>query len=432
MVARLLELGHGDVVEAQAARGEWFCAHAQAKLLAGRNCQAEALDVLAPYLATGWWKAAKAAAELLEGWGKHDEAIALLRPHTEDGGYLQLGSFARLLARHGHGAEAFTLLRPHMADWFLATALVDVAAAAGLDEDAAELLTARIHAKSTCGNCGSPSCHRSGVTPSNAIGLLAEIRERQGSVDDAIALLHTRDNPSVNNRDQLADLLARHGRFEELHAYAVDEYHGHAAARLVEWLEDRGDIEGAIKVYQDRADSPACFSHAEVHLAELLARHGRVDEAIAVMRALADGGPEDWIVSMLCTMYADHDRAREGLAYLDDLRTRRGREEWEIFQSRVPLLVASGLREEAIAQARVHPEGDSWYAASTIAEILADAGRVEEAVAVLEPHAPANSSVLAWHLIDLGRVEEAVAHLQRARSTPLPPADTTYVDTPPF
>ncbi|MCX4571770.1 hypothetical protein OHB41_00800 [Streptomyces sp. NBC_01571] len=41
-----------------------------------------------------------------------------------------------------------------------------------------------------------------------------------------------------------------------------------------------------------------------VPLARLLIRHGRGDEAIEVMRTLADqpGGAEDWIVDTLCTL----------------------------------------------------------------------------------------------------------------------------------
>ncbi|GAX57156.1 hypothetical protein [Streptomyces olivochromogenes] len=42
------------------------------------------------------------------------------------------------------------------------------------------------------------------------------IRERQGRTDEAIALLRTRNGTSVNGRDQLADLLARHDRTGEL------------------------------------------------------------------------------------------------------------------------------------------------------------------------------------------------------------------------
>jgi hypothetical protein len=55
----------------------------------------------------------------------------------------------------------------------------------------------------------NPSCRCRRIEPSNAIDLLATIRERQGRVEEAVALLHTRDSTSVNNRDQLADLLAR-------------------------------------------------------------------------------------------------------------------------------------------------------------------------------------------------------------------------------
>jgi thioredoxin-like negative regulator of GroEL len=152
-----------------------------------------------------------------------------------------------------------------------------------------------------------------------------------------------------------------------------------------------------------------------VQLAQLLTRHGRGDEATEVLRALADspGGAEDWIIAMLCTHYADQGRAEDGLAYLDTLKARRDGEDWDFFRMRLPLMVACGLREEAIELARAHPEDGTWYAAWSIAELLADAGRTEEAVAILEQHASENSSKLAGHLIDLGRVKDAVALLQQ-------------------
>lgn len=431
LVSRLVALGHTAEVEFQAGRGEWFCARERARLLAGQDRQAEALEVLAPYVATGWWKAAETAAELLEGWGRIEEAIVLARPCAAAGDRLALKFFACLLARHGRGDEAFALLRPHVEDWFLAAALVDIAEGTGRDEDVASLLAARIEAGRSC---DTPSCRRHDVAPWNAVDLLAAIRERQGRIDDAIALLHTRDTTSVNNRDQLAELLARHDRIEELRTYAATEHHGHAAQRLAELLEERGDVEGAVAVYRQPGDPPRQL-HRAVELAQLLVRHGRTDEATEVLRTLADspGGAEDWIVDMLCTHYADQGRAEDGLAYLDTLKSRRGEEEWDFFRMRLPLMVACGRREEAIKQARAHPEGGTSYAAWSIAELLADDGRTEEAVAILEEQESGVSSILAWHLIDLGRVKDAVALLQRSEPMSAEQLRTgAPTDEPPF
>jgi thioredoxin-like negative regulator of GroEL len=411
LVTRLVELGHLDEVRLQAGRWEWFCAHEWARILAAQDQHAQALQVLAPYVATGWRTAAQATAELLESWGRVDEAVDLVRPLAEAGDRLALDFVARMLARHGDSDEAFALLSPGIEDWFLATALVDIADGAGRDEDAAALLTARIGAGH---RCNTPSCSRREGEPSNAIGLLATIRERQGRIDEAIALLHTRCTTSVNSQDQLADLLARHDRIDELRAYAATEYHGAAARRLAEFLEERGDVEGAIAVYRDPGDSVARQIHGVYQLARLLARHGRGDEATQVLRAYADspGGAEDWIVHALCTHYIDQGRAADGLAYLDALKAHEGGEEWEFFQMRLWVMAAAGRRVEAIDLARSHPESGTWYADRAIAELLAGAGRIDEAVALLEPRG-SDSRMLAEYLLDLGRIKEALAILQQ-------------------
>ncbi|MEU3984165.1 tetratricopeptide repeat protein [Streptomyces sp. NPDC026672] len=430
-VSRLLELGHADEVELWAGHGEWFCARERAWLLGEEGRGAEALEILAPYLATGWWTATRTAAELLESWGRADEAIVLTRSRMEVGHPLALEFFARLLARHDRSDEAFTLLKPHIDGWFLAVALVDVAEGADREEEAAELLLARIPDQH---RCDTPWCCR-GLDPDMAIGLLATIRERQGRIDEAITLLRTRDSTSVNGRDQLADLLARHGRTGELRAYAVTERLGYAAQRLAELLEERGDVEGAIAVYRQAGDSSLRRGNTTVHLAHLLARHGRGDEAIEVMRALSDrpGGAEDWILHVLCTLYTERGRPEDGLAHLDALAAARGGEEdWDLFWIRLSLMAACDRVDEAIERARTHPEGGTSYAAPHIAELLANTGRAEEAVAVLRSHAPANGHDLAGYLMDLGRTEDAVAVLHQDTPRPPQPSTTVWSEDPPF
>ncbi|MFD7913349.1 tetratricopeptide repeat protein [Streptomyces sp. NPDC059752] len=194
------------------------------------------------------------------------------------------------------------------------------------------------------------------MQPSNAVNLLASVREGQGRTDEAIAVLHEYGPTVVNNRDPLAELLVRHDRIDELRAYAagaVDAYRNHMR-------EDRW--------------------HTPILLAELLARHGRGDEAIEVVRALDSA--EDWVVDQLCKLFAAEGRTQEGLAHLDALKARRGGEEWELSRLRGPLVAACGRFDDALALA--HPEGRSPYALESLAHLLIDAGRPEEAATLLE------------------------------------------------
>ncbi|WP_330237528.1 tetratricopeptide repeat protein [Streptomyces sp. NBC_00525] len=436
LVTRLIERGHANVVELHAGRGEWFCALAWARALGEQGREADALDALAPYVATGWWTAVVAAAELLESWGRTDEAINITRTRMEAGHPMALEAYTRLLARHGRAEEAFNLLVPHVHDWVLATTLVDVAAVAGRVEETAVLLDAQIQAAH---RCDGPRCgrgHARGLDPDTALGLLAMIRESQNHIDEAIALLHRRQIISINSRDQLADLLARHGRIEELRAYAALDGHEEAVHRLAELLEEVGDIGGAIAAYGHTDQTAVCDPNSAYQLSQLLARHGRGDEAIAVMRAQADAHPgDDWILHALSELYLDQGCPADGLAYLEALDVkRRGEDEWELYWMRLPLIAACKGIDEAVERARAHPEGATWYAAEHIAGLLADAGRTEEAVTVLQRHAGRNSHDLAGYLIDLGRIDEALTVLQQPRPQP-PVIQTPHLwlqDHPPY
>ncbi|MFF5225700.1 hypothetical protein [Dactylosporangium sp. NPDC000521] len=207
VVTRLIELGHSGEVELQAGRGEWFCA-----LELARRRPEQAAALLAPFVATGWWTAAMAMAELLEGQGRVGEAIDLVLPFVVAGDRHALHFHAGLLLRRGRAGEAFAMLVPHVADGLLAAVLVEAAAAAGRDEEAAALLTARIEAGAVRWE------HRPAV-----VVLLAGVRERQGRVEEAVAIL------SAHNRFALAGLLARHDRVEELRTLVATDHDGQDA-----------------------------------------------------------------------------------------------------------------------------------------------------------------------------------------------------------
>ncbi|MFJ3876818.1 tetratricopeptide repeat protein [Streptomyces sp. NPDC090077] len=415
VVSRLLELGQEAEVELQAGRGEWFCALEWARLVGGRGRQDEALEVLAPYVDTGWWTAVEAQVLLLEDWGRVEEAVAQARPYARVGGF-KLELLARLLARHGRLGEAVPLLIGGIDDPGLASALVELTEGAGLDEEIAPHLTARIPVGH---RCDEPWCCR-GLGPDTAIGLLATVRERQGRVDEAIALLHTQQ---FRSRDQLADLLARQGRIGELRTYAESEPDGYAARRLAELLEEAGDVNGAIAVYRQPLHRPPAEPGPALALAlaELLARQNRRDEAIDALRTLADSpdGTDDWVVDRLCSLYADLGRPADGLAHLDTL-TEEDRA-FFVLPLRLRLMAACGRLDEAIGLARAQPGGSPSETARTLAELLAGAGRVEEAVAVLEPHGADHPACLAGHLIALGRVGEALALFRRPEPEPFVP-----------
>ncbi|MFC5746938.1 tetratricopeptide repeat protein [Actinomadura rugatobispora] len=421
LVSLLIEHGHVDEVRVQAQGGDWYCARGWAQVLIERDQQDAALAVLAPFVDAGWSKAARSVADLLDGWGRGDEAIALLRPHAGD--RLALPDLAKLLSRHDRTAEAFDLLYPHTKDWFLAQALVDVTAGTDRDEEVAHLLEAYV-----------ADVHRFeaepwNAEPSNAVDLLATVRERQGRIDEAIALLHTRHVGVVNNRDQLADLLVRHGRHDELREYVAGEGGEAAAYCLAELLEERGDVEGAVEVLRPLADGSP---NAAFALAELLARHGRADEAIEVLRPVprSMGGDPEWVVRKLGTLLADEGRLDEALAFIDAFDGRS----WELAYERAWLLSYCGRTDEAVTELRAHPEAATWYGAWLISGLLADAGRLDEAIEVLRTGSDAgtNATALAELLIRQGHVKDAMTALHQ-RTTVVPswtPPDLS--ENPPF
>jgi hypothetical protein len=78
----------------------------------------------------------------------------------------------------------------------------------------------------------------------------------------------------------------------------------------------------------------------------------------------------------------------------------------------VRALAASGQRDQAIAEIRSHPDVGEWWVACPLAWLLAENGQPEDAIAVLrQPGCTegVNQTLLAELLAQEGRLQEAIA-----------------------
>ena len=264
----------------------------------------------------------------------------------------------------------------------------------------------------------------------SAAGRLADMLDRQGLVEEAIAVLQARaDAGDQSTADRLADLLARQGRVEELRARAdagdqyaagrlahllarqgrVEELRAradagdqYAAGRLADLLDRQGRLEEAIAVLQARAD--AGDQYAAGRLADLLDRQGRLEEAIAVLQARADAG--NWLAALGLNKLL----VRQGR--VEELQARADAGDRSAAESLADLLDRQGRLEEAIAVLQARADAGDQSTADRLADLLARQGRVEE----LQARADAGDQYAAVSLADLfdrqGRVEEAIAVLQ--------------------
>lgn len=345
VAAALIEHGHGEEVRRHADAGDWSCARVLAEALVARGEPDAAIEVLRPFADAGRWAAVDALASVLDARDRTEEALALVRRHAAAGGRHTGPRLAELLARLGRTGEIVAMLGPYANDPYYARALVRLTAGGGHDDELVALLRAQLGA--------------TGWVPPHAESLLATVLERQGRVDEAVALL------GADDVGQLAGILARHGREVQLRDLVAGGGGPPAAVQLAGWLEERGRAADAVEVLRR-------FEADAWELADLLARHGRTDEALAAVGTMTG-----------------HDV---------DLHLLRNE-----------MLVRCGRSGQAIAELRERPDTRTWHVAARLADLLAGAGRPQEAAAVLDAvdRTGLTTTELAILLIRQGRAAQA-------------------------
>ncbi|MEV6297651.1 hypothetical protein AB0M41_46610 [Streptomyces sp. NPDC051896] len=426
-VAVLLEHGHLDLLIEAAGTirnggpGAWHCAEGAARELSRRGEQEAAWQLLAPYAQPRNWAAVETAAELLESWGRAEEALALVR--TQEGqDRLAAPIEARLLVVLGRAQEAVDLLRLHLEDWYYLRGLVDATKGAGCDEQVVDLMAPFVEQELQTGH------------PLLATVMLAQVLERQGRVDEAVQALQrnldTGNSISVNVVEELAQLLARHERLQDLEELTTRSYGQYAIGQLIGKLEELGRTDAAFAAARRAAaDHPM---RGPAHLADLLVRHGRPDEALEAARPLLADRDCGCYEQGLLTKLVEHghpDTAYDLLAELasrppqvtDDEDGRMYLAEWEekLARLRIWLLSETGRADEAIAILEGLTDDEFYLRRETLAGVLENQGRPDEAIAVL---AASTESLEAYELGDLlirqGRAREAFAVFKKDPDAP--------------
>ncbi|MGI5248687.1 tetratricopeptide repeat protein [Actinacidiphila glaucinigra] len=409
LVNLLLERGHLDlVIQAAIERSEWFCAEAAVRELCAAGEFTRAHDLLEPFVTAGWRPAVWATAEILIQWGRAEEALELVRP---DEAALQSDdvcrNFTELLARAGRVDEAIDALLPHLGRWWPTSHLVEITEGRDRDDQVLKVLDplaegARQARGESRWNHPCP----------NAQELQAQVLERAGRADEAIRILGADiaadRHLTRNTLTAYAELLRRHGRVEELRELGTGRHAGSVLKYYARALEDHGRPEEAEVVLREFIDSAVYPDRFRWPLIDLLARQGRLDDAVEVGQPVFDDHDVCLLTGVIQLLFVAG-RSEKALAILEDRSPEFVEEQPSWFASnRLWLLGEVGRYEEALAYAATQPE-DLYGLARTTAWLLEESGRIEEAIDLLKGRSGEEPGDLAELLIRRGRAAEAIA-----------------------
>ncbi|MFF2173154.1 tetratricopeptide repeat protein [[Kitasatospora] papulosa] len=413
VVDALLERGYLElVVQAAGEREDWFCARGAARDLCTAGEFGRAWEVVRPFAETGWLPAVSAGADILLEWGRIEEALALVRP---DGARREQGEackvYAQVLVQAGQVDTAIATLVPHLRDERLLSFLVEMTEGQGRDEQILDLVTPlaeearRMHAEGRRESLG------------RAMDLQARVLERSGRVEEAIAGLGAdvaaRRSSAEIMRMSYVRLLARHGRIEDLRQMATADQEDAAFEPLVTALENAGRAEEAEALLRDYIAATHCPANYQVLLMELLVRQGRLDDAVeAVSPTFED--PWNGLLESAVLMLAERGRHEQALGLLEE-RSPEFLEEsahW-VPSNRWWLMAESGRCRDAIAEIETAPELEPEERDPVLAWLLAQDGRLDEAIDLLRSCSGEHGTQLAELLVRQNRPLEALAAIPR-------------------
>ncbi|MYV97568.1 hypothetical protein [Streptomyces sp. SID3343] len=409
----LLAGGHlGVVVQAAGERGDWFCARAAARELCEVGDFEQAWGVMKPFADSGWLPAVSAGADILLRWGRVEEASALALPAGATGETGETGEacrvYAEVLVRAGRVDEAIAVLEPHLRERQLLSALVEMTEGKGRDERVLDLLVPI--AEEVRRHQAEGRSHLLW----KALDLQAAVLERSGRVDEAIRILGadvaTRRYGPENTVESYAELLARHGRIEELRQAVTGGHERTALRPLVKALEDAGrarEAETMLREFDDTSNHPRFRRSC---LMELLARQQRFDEAVEAVRSTFEEREEGLLYSAVL-MLAENGLHERALQLLEGCSAEFVEENlhW-VPSNRWWLMGETGRCREAIAEVEAVPEQPFVDPATTMAWLLEQDGCEDEAIDLLRSCAGRNAATaLAGLLIKQGRPAEALA-----------------------
>ncbi|MFD8263727.1 hypothetical protein ACFV19_33665 [Streptomyces griseoluteus] len=408
-VRLLLEHGHLSLVARVAVeRGEWFCAEGAVEELCQAGDFGRALSVMEPFVVAGWRAALYAkAGTLLRAGRRTEEALDLVRP--EEAGRAsatECRDFAEVLGKAGRIDEAIELLVPHLDKSWLLSNLVDITDGQGRDERVLELIAPRATLERQVRSEG-----RWNYAHSNAQELQARVLERAGRADEAIRILGQdiagRRFLAQNTLIAYAELLARHGQLDELRELGGGRDAHTVLDIYAGALRRHGRVEEAEAVMRDAIAADDWAAGYRAWLSSMLLAEGRLDDAIVV--AEPGFGWYDCSNLLAPLVHPLLDRPEELLYLVEHPKVvpHHGHEEFQHWW-RAWALAGLGRVDEAIAVAGLDRP---WTDPRIVkADLLRRAGRLDAAADELRALGTIKArEELCEVLVLQGRAEEAIA-----------------------